>query len=315
MDGVSPATRLALPIAPIGAAVLAAIAGFGVLVAPTALLEGFAVDSGIAAVIRAAEPPLGLTARAVMMVAAAGVVGAFAWVLLDLLGAGRVLRARPKPAEPLQPVRATRDLGVPLMDVTAAKAPPRPLPDVERDLPKNLDVPLALFDPGAVPAVPAEPVPLVAALAKPRPEPEPEAPLDLVVRAPEPAVELLPPVAEMRAPEPKPIEPAADIAAARALRATLADGPARRITPLRPEPALAPAPAERWEVVALPTPPVTRPPERTERPTEATIQALLTRLERGVAQKTGEAAAAESRQPWPSLSDTLGELRALAAAR
>lgn len=309
MDAVSSPSRITLPLAPAGAGVLALIAGLAVLGAPTALLEAFAVDSGIAAIVAAAEPPLGITARLAMTLAATGGVFAAAWVLLDLLGPGRALVFN-LPAALLsdgvrEPVRATRDLGVPFLEVTAGRLrPAKSLPaDVERPLPTNLDLPLSIFDPGALPSVPADPVPLVPALAKAKPEPQPDA-FELTVRAPEPPLAV--PMDDV------PVEPA-----------PAADRPAQPApAPVAAEPAL--APAERWEVVELPTPPVTRTAERTERPTEATIQALLARLERGMAQKPAASAAepapapveaAAPAAPWPSLSDTLGELRALAAGR
>lgn len=309
MDGVSSPERIALPIAAVGAGVLAALAGLAVLVAPTALLEAFAVDSGIAAIVAAAEPPLGMTARAALTLAAAGTMFALAWVLLDLLGPGRTVALDRLPALPKlpdlpgfavralagadapgtkaqretarEPVRAARDLGVPFLQVSVARAP-APIPDVERELPKDLDLPLAHFDPGAVPSVPAQPVPLVAALARLKPG-------DADVAEPE----MEPLVLSQLAPEPRPlavVPPAAEQEAQTALE------------PLWPEP------AERWDVIALPTPPVTRATEKSDRPAEATIQALLDRLERGVSNRVP--AAPEPLRP--TLRDTLGELRALA---
>lgn len=316
MDAVSPATRITLPLAPAGAGLLALLTGMAVLAAPTTLLEAFALDSGIAAIVAAAEPPLGVTARFALTLAAAGGVFAACWVLLDLLGPGRTL-AFDLPAGMLkdvrEPVRATRDLGVPFLEVTAGKVRPKAVPaDVERPLPKDLDTPLAFFDPAAMPVVPVDPVPLVPALAKTKLEPEQL--LELIVRAPELPVGKAPaeprPVAVSPAePKVEQPEPAAPVEAA---------APIEAAAPVEAAPA--PEPAERWEVVALPTPPVTRAPERTERPNEATIQALLARLERGMAPKPDAAPAAppipaEPAAPWPSLNDTLGELRALAAGR
>lgn len=308
MDAVSPVTRIALPLAPAGAGLLAALTGMAVLAAPTSLLEAFALDSGIAAIVAAAEPPLGLTARLALTVLAAGGVFAAAWVLLDLFGPGRRLNVTLPDRmirDVREPVRAARDLGMPFLEVKAkaARAAPRAPADVERPLPKDLDLPLSFYDPGAVPAVPADPVPLVPALA--RPKAEDDAALELTVRAPEPeiAAEPIPPIEE---PAPAPVHAAEP--------ATPVEVP----LPIKPA-----APAERWEVVELPTPPVTRAPARTERPSEATIQALLARLERGMADKATPAAPAPAEPPrqtvaaasWPSLTDTLGELRALAANR
>lgn len=316
MDSVSPIKRVTLPIAPAGASGLAVVAAMAVFVAPTPLLEAFAVDSGIAAIIAAAEPPLGMTARLALTFAAGATVYAIAWLVLDLLGPGRKLtldrmpvlamgarlpanlrwpeladlpglilpklpiRAAASKSAPAreparEPVRAARDLGMPFLEVSAPRRS-APTPDTERPIPKDLDVPLAYFDPGAVPSVPAAPVPLVPALARKAdeiaaavPEPEPE-PLVLSQLAPEPR-----PLAHLPPPAPEPLS----------------------------------EPEERWDVIALPTPPVTRACEKSDRPTEATIQALLDRLERGVAHKTPIAP-----EPLrPTLRDTLGELRALAS--
>ena len=328
MDSVSPIERIALPIPAIGAGGLAALAGFGVLVAPTALLEAFAVHSGIAAVIGAAEPPLGFTARAALTLAAAGTMFAFAWVLLDLLGPGRTVALDRLPAlpksirlpgldgllsrlpvpgqakaakptaktgrEPVrEPVRAGRDLGVPFLEVSAIRAP-GPVPDIARDIPKDLDLPLAHFDPAAMPSVPAMPVPLVPALAR-RID-------DAAAAAPAPEDESEPLVLSQLAPEPRPlaiVPPAPRPEERWAEPGVLWPKPTERW----------PEPAERWDVMALPTPPVTRAAEKSDRPTEATIQALLDRLERGVAQK----APAAPEPLRPTLRDTLGELRALAS--
>lgn len=355
MDGVSSLKRVTLPIAPAGASGLAAVAAMAVFVAPTPLLEAFAVDSGIAAILAAAEPPLGMTARLALTFAAAATVYAIAWLVLDLLGPGRTLAinrgatlptqapvpadqrlqglahlshlilpklsigaaaAKPAPArEPArEPVRAARDLGVPFLEVSAPRKP-APIPDAERAIPKDLDQPLAFYDPGAVPSVPAAPVPLVPALARARPEDaaQPEAePETLVLSqlAPEPRpLAIVPPVA----PEPEGEERLPEIAEPRLEAVERSSEPAERrpgSAERWPEPAERwPEPAERWDVIALPTPPVTRACEKSDRPTEATIQALLDRLERGVAHK----APAAPEPLRPTLRDTLGELRALAS--
>lgn len=315
MDGVSSLKRVTLPVAPAGASGFAVVAAMAVFVAPTPLLEAFAVDSGIAAIVGAAEPPLGMTARLVLTLAAAAAVYALVWLVLDLLGPERTLTtnrvvtppkdvrsdaglrlpgwarlrrfalprvalpslptraaaSKPSPSrEPVRaPVRAARDLGVPFLEVSASRGP-APIPDIERPIPKDLDLPLAHYDPGAVPSVPAAPVPLVPALARARTDD---------AGAPDSESDTL--VLSLLAPEPRPLA---------------AVPPASETE-------------ERWDVIALPTPPVTRACEKSDRPTEATIQALLDRLERGVANK----APAAPEPLRPTLRDTLGELRALAS--
>lgn len=230
--------RLILPAAPL-AAVLAALAvALAALAMPQALLDSAAMASGLPALFPAAEAPLGLTARLAIMVTAGGAAAAAGWLGAYLLLGQRaigvrlpVLKLSGPGSHPDAPVRApliaTRDLGAPFLEVKA-----KPLPPPERELPRDLDAPLAAFDPTAIPAAPAEPVPLVAPLAR--------------------------------------AKPALD-------------------------------PGERLDAFELPTP-IAAPQ------TEATIHALLERLERGVAGRHRAAAPAEGQ----GLEGTLGELRRLA---
>lgn len=158
-----------LPIAGAGAAGLAAMAS--ALLLPTAWLESAVWRSGIAALLPVAEPPLGATARAALALGGGGGIAAVAWAALFLLwGSGGPLAPRPfhgvrrgdaHPDAPPRPPLSVLELGVP-----APAAPPSP--PQERDLPADLDQPLAAFDPAAVPAVPREPVRAVAPLAAPR---------------------------------------------------------------------------------------------------------------------------------------------------
>ncbi|WP_267387379.1 hypothetical protein [Sphingomonas sp. GC_Shp_3] len=127
-------------------------------VMPTSTLESLVVDSGIAALVNAAQPPLGLTARAMLALVGGGVVSVLAWVALFVAVGTRLIilqnpratgvagpalrRADVHPdAPPRQPVFANRDLGTPFLEVRAEVAP------VERALPDDLDMPLAAFDP------------------------------------------------------------------------------------------------------------------------------------------------------------------------
>lgn len=256
--------RVKLPLTPLTAILAAVLVGGGLLLVPTAVLEAVIVDSGIAALLPAAEPPLGLTARLALAITAAAGSGAVAWLgaYLILGGEGIVtLRPRPVPAaapddgvpvlrradaHPDAPARApllaTRDLGIPFLEVRAL---------VERDLPRDLDAPLSAFDPGAIPDEPAAPMPTVA-----------------------PLVRLAPPPCE---------------------------------------------PGERFEVFELPTPtpsPIDVRPIAAPR-TDATIHALLDRLERGVSRqiKPAQAPAPALTPAVPSfngLDETLAELRRLA---
>ncbi len=232
------------------------------LALPQAMLEGWVVSSGIAAILPAAEPPLGYTARTALAMTAGGAAGAIMWLAawLGFGGEGRVTigpremrpvpqksnvestepapvlrRADAHPDAPARaPLNATRELGAPFLDVRATP--------VERALPRNLDAPLAAYDPAAIPAVPAAPVRPVAAL------------------------------------QPLKIQPDLD-------------------------------PGERIEAFELPRPapePDAPAPIATPR-TDATIHALLDRLERGVAERR----AGESVRTT-TVADTLDELRRMA---
>lgn len=161
-------------IAPLGGVLagVAAAASFGLM--SNGSLEAMVWNTGLASIIPAAEPPLGATARALLALGSGVVCAAVVWSALYLLfGPGGFLVRRAKPssgiptlrradAHPDHPPRApmtAADLGTPMMEISA-------LP-IERPLPRNLDQPLAAFDPGAVLAAPREPVRPVAPLAKP----------------------------------------------------------------------------------------------------------------------------------------------------
>jgi hypothetical protein len=187
--------HLILPVAPLGAAALAASVALLFAVMPASILENLVLDSGIAALVPAAEPPLGFTARAALIMIGGGGLGLLAWLGLYLLYGTRTIdlnrkmapatdaapilrRADAHPDAPARrPLFASRDLGTPFLDVTAptrvAGQPVSvgPMPDLpyqsrvepkladsapaERALPQDLDQPLSAFDPQAIPAVAA----------------------------------------------------------------------------------------------------------------------------------------------------------------
>lgn len=154
-----------------------AVAGAIALV-PAWRLESAVSASGLPAFLSIAAPPLGWTARLALMLIAGLLVAVPLWIGLTLLtGSGRtalpsaedldgeaaptVRRADAHPdAPPRPPVRAVRDLGTPFLD---------PLEPVEPEitLPRDLDTPMAMFDPAALPAVPAAPPPAVRPLFRP----------------------------------------------------------------------------------------------------------------------------------------------------
>lgn len=228
MDRVFPRQRLSFALAPAAGLALGMVVAALFLLMPLATLESLVLASGIPALVAAAEPPLGFTARLVIALFSALLLGGLLWFALFLAFGGRTLAIGPEedlPADPAVPVlrradahpdappraplHAQRELGTPFLQVRAAApepvAAPPPPPPVEQPLPADLDQPLAAFDPGAFAARPAR------------------------------------------------------------------FGPGERIATFDlPVPPPAPAPPPRREPV---------------RPTEATITALLDRLERGVAQR------------------------------
>ncbi|KRC78949.1 hypothetical protein [Sphingomonas sp. Root241] len=189
-----------LPIAPMIAGVLGGAVALGALIVPMPALEGLVMGSGLPAVIAAAEPPLGFTARFIMAFGAGASTALFSWFALFVLLGSRTVtigdgeeidpdavltpvlrRADAHPdAPPRPPLLATRDLGRPFdafrtpadivkihveeMDMVEEIAAPVTEPavaPVEQPLPVDLDQPLAAFDPDAMPEVPlAAPVAL-----------------------------------------------------------------------------------------------------------------------------------------------------------
>ena len=276
--------RLTLSPAAIAAASIGAVAGAAVFLMPGSLLERAVLDSGIAAFVPQAEPPLGATARLILAMVAALLVGGLGWLALSFMpvpqmrGFGTLSLAEVLPvlrmgashpdAPAREPLMAARDLGTPFLEVKTdlaarkankPRAVARPLPiapavpPIERDLPRDLDAPLAAFDPGAIPDEPAKPVPTVPSLAPRKPELDPGERIE---------------VFELARPEPLPVE----------------DRP-----------------------IAAPK-------------TEATIQALLERLEQGIARRAEAVAPppppvrpAPTRERAPQgLEEALRELRRLA---
>jgi hypothetical protein len=158
--GEGGATRFVVPVAPAIAIVLAALGGLMFLLMPTAVLEDLVVDSGIASLVTAAEPPLGITAHFAIAFLVALVAGGVSWFGLFLVMGTRVVaigrnaredgvpilrRADAHPdAPPRRPVFANRDLGTPFLEVTAESSLPMSVADAvayvppvveERDIP------------------------------------------------------------------------------------------------------------------------------------------------------------------------------------
>jgi hypothetical protein len=311
--GESGAMRFAVPLAPAIAMVLAALGALMFLLMPTAVLEDLVVDSGIASLVTAAQPPLGITAHFAIAFLVALVVGGVSWFGLFLLIGTRVVaigrnaredgvpilrRADAHPdAPPRRPVFANRDLGTPFLEVTADTPPPMSVADAvayvppvieERDIPADLDTPLATYRGPLDPPLPA-------------PDPLPIGRIDEPVAAPEPIIAPLPVPEPVVAVDPRPIR-------------AVPESPA--VVPPADDPAPRFASHERIETFELT--PMVRSSETSAPLPSATIHDLLDRLERGVAKRKEVAepvpAAPEAEIPAAgSLEETLGVLRQLAS--
>lgn len=309
--GESGAMRFAVPLAPAIAMVLAALGALMFLLMPTAVLEDLVVDSGIASLVTAAQPPLGVTAHFAIAFLVALVAGGVSWFGLFLLIGTRAVvigrnaredgvpilrRADAHPdAPPRRPVFANRDLGTPFLEVTADTPQPMSAADAmeytprvveERPIPVDLDTPLATYRGPLDPPLPA-------------PDPLPLGRIDEPVREPSP----------IRAPTPEPMVAAdprpAQIEPTSPVEVPVVDDPAPRF-----------APHERIETFELT--PMVRSSETSAPLPSATIHDLLDRLERGVAKRKEvaepEPAAPEAEVPAAgSLEETLGVLRQLAS--
>ncbi|WP_179187100.1 hypothetical protein [Sphingomonas sp. TZW2008] len=164
-----------------------ALAGLGVVVAgvvaalPQPRIDLLVWRLWLPHIIPAAAPPVGVTGRVALAIGALlPFLGAA--LLVHLIGNGRVRfparrstapataiktvsvrRADAHPdAPPRRPIRASEDLGPPLP--IAAPPPSGRVPEPERPLPADLDLPLAAFDPIAMPDAPLAPTPTVAPL-------------------------------------------------------------------------------------------------------------------------------------------------------
>ena len=190
-----PRQRLIESLPSWGGGAVAALAALFFLVLPDWRLESAVAASGLSAVLPFAAPPLGATARALLMLGGATIAGAVAWAALFLVwGPGGLLH---KPARGA----TTDDAPVVRRADAHPDAPPRrplsaadlgvPPPPAERPIPADLDQPLAAFHPAAIPEVPRDAVRPVAPLAQSwwAPEEEVVEPEPVAV-APEPEPEL-----------------------------------------------------------------------------------------------------------------------------
>lgn len=164
----------ALPV--LGAAVAGLLATGACMGVSDDQLGRLVDGSGVAALVPAAGPPLGATARACLAAALGAVAALVAWSALFLVwGPGGWLHrdaAEPSDAPAVRRADAHPD-APPRRPLSAADlAPPEPAPPapsapdpVERTLPADLDQPLFSFDPQAIPAEPLQPARPLPSLA------------------------------------------------------------------------------------------------------------------------------------------------------
>ena len=176
-------------IAPAGGVIAGIVVAALFLLMPVVMLEDWIWRSGIAALVPAAQPPLGVTARAVLALSGGLLAAAVVWSGLFLLfgtggllssrlaarparqpGTRAVRRADAHPDAPARKPLCVSDLGVPMPPVTPPLTdvpPPPPVLPVVQALPADLDQPLSAFDPEALLPVPREPVRPVTPLRAP----------------------------------------------------------------------------------------------------------------------------------------------------
>ncbi|GAA0330298.1 hypothetical protein GCM10009087_45600 [Sphingomonas oligophenolica] len=336
---VSRRQRLNLPIAPLVAALIGGLTALVFALMPVDRLEDFVIDSGIAAVLPAAEPPLGDTARAVLIMVGGGGTALIAWFALFLMIGARAIviqrsgasdegrapvlrRADAHPDAPARrPLFANRELGTPFLDVRANRpihivADLREAEDArfepvteERDLPADLDTPLAAFDPQAIPEEPLDwfrkPAPLLRTPRRQVFDPsERFETFDLTPMRRSAPSPLSPPTPFPAPLSPVPVssEPASPAPASSA--------------PLSPSPA-SPPPSPMAPAATTPASPVSESPRsrasaRVELDPSATIHALLDRLERGVGRRETALPPPPPPRREETLEDTLVALRRLA---
>lgn len=238
------------------------------LLISTEALETVVWTTGVAAVVPAAAPPLGTTARFLLALGGGVLTAALLWSSLFLLvGPGGFLVRSPRRADGVPAVRradahpdapprkpmTAADLGTPMMEVGVGTARD------ERTIPVDLDLPLAAFDPTAILPAPMAPMRPVASLQHPIVTPSVTASPDLVVAL-------------------AAVEPIESLAAVVAAEGSDPEAP----EPEAMEETLAPP------AIELPSPPSLEPAEAPDEPEPSgpqSIEALLRRLEKGAGRR------------------------------
>ena len=180
-------SRIALPIASVAGAVVATLVALSFVAMPIGVIENMAVDSGVASILTAAAPPLGLTARLAVAFFAGAIAGGIIWFGLRLVVGARAVvirhgegedgvpvlrRADAHPDAPARrPVFANSDLGTPFLDVKAepsGEAEAEAEVAVARHVPADLDTPIAEYwTPDNTPLLDVEPEPVFPPMSAP----------------------------------------------------------------------------------------------------------------------------------------------------
>lgn len=186
MNAEQRAAHMKRAMVPAALLIIGVVAAALVAALPQALLDVLMWRLGLPYILSAATPPIGAFGRT--MLALIVLIPFVVIAALMLRQRGYRIGVQPRPAlanpdaalraptirradahpdaAPRRPIRADEDLGPPLPMVTA-----KPLfrdRSSEQDLPRDLDQPLAAFDPVAIPDVPRAPV---RAFARPTPAP------------------------------------------------------------------------------------------------------------------------------------------------
>jgi hypothetical protein len=316
--------RLTPNLALAGAGLAGALVALATLAIPAGLLEDIVVTSGIAAFVPAAEPPLGATARICVGVFAGGAVALIAWLLLSALLAWRDSRREPESGErrpavrradahpdapPRPPLLATRDLGMPFAaKVEQADSKPEEVDadarvfalsegkeqQVEAEV-RSLHLPELPPEPVIAMGTPTPPVESIPGVYVPEQEAE--------------TIKMVPTIAAPPTPQPLPADLDQPLSAF--------DPDAILERPLVPPPPLpplvrAPVPrvfdaGERFETFELT--PQTRPAPVPDAPhadnlaapeTDASVHALLDRLERGIVRRVHRPEPEVRHEPAPA---------------
>ncbi|MEZ0495029.1 hypothetical protein [Sphingomonas sp. IW22] len=163
--------RWILPHSLIAGAIVALPAAAAVALLPEWRVEGLAQDSRLSVLVPASPLPMVSGARLALMLLAVMVTGGGTWLAVRRLAppdrVPRLITRRIDDADMLidenMPVVTAPivEQVVEPQPVNPAAESPAPSPPVERELPGDLDMPLAAFDPGAIrekPPVQVEPV-------------------------------------------------------------------------------------------------------------------------------------------------------------